>query len=133
VSAEKLLTIAKIAHEGFQSDLGSVLHKPLPQAKKALKRFPSIGDPSAEKNTLVHSLLPSDGTRLEWLACAVPSGVCRRAEELPSDIPFGSGCDTGANRQRLRLAHPGTSVAPAARSRTVQTVKAALHRVSGQR
>src|ERR1700675_3419872 len=49
VSAEKLLAIAKIAHEEFQSDLGSVLRKPLPQAKKALKRFPSIGDPGAEK------------------------------------------------------------------------------------
>src|SRR5450755_2541441 len=49
VSAEKLLTIAKIAHEEFQSDLGSVLRKPLPQAKKALKKFPSIGDPGAEK------------------------------------------------------------------------------------
>jgi endonuclease III len=49
VSAEKLLTIAKIAHEEFHSDLGSVLRKPLPQAKKALKRFPSIGDPGAEK------------------------------------------------------------------------------------
>src|SRR5450755_2598523 len=45
VSAEKLLTIAKIAHEEFQSGLGSVLRQPLPQAKKALKRFPSIGDP----------------------------------------------------------------------------------------
>jgi endonuclease-3 len=49
VSAKKLLTIARIAHEEFQSDLGSVLRKPLPQAKKALKRFPSIGDPGAEK------------------------------------------------------------------------------------
>jgi endonuclease III len=49
VSAEKLLAIARIAHEEFQSDLGSVLRKPLPQAKKALKRFPSIGDPGAEK------------------------------------------------------------------------------------
>ena len=49
VSAEKLLTIAKIAHDEFQSDLALVLRKPLPQAKKALKRFPSIGDPGAEK------------------------------------------------------------------------------------
>ena len=49
VSAEKLLTIAKIAHEEFQSDLGFVLRKPLTQAKKALKRFPGIGDPGAEK------------------------------------------------------------------------------------
>src|SRR5437660_5742331 len=49
VSAEKLLAIAKIAYEEFDSDLRSVLRKPLLQAKKALKRFPSIGDPAAEK------------------------------------------------------------------------------------
>src|SRR6202158_2148540 len=49
VSAEKLLAIAKIAYEEFDSDLRSVLKKRLPQAKKALKRFPSIGDPGAEK------------------------------------------------------------------------------------
>ena len=49
VSAEKLLTIAKIAYEEFDSDLRAALRKPLPQAKKALKRFPSIGDPGAEK------------------------------------------------------------------------------------
>ena len=49
VSAEKLLSIAKIAFEEFDSDLRSVLKKPLPQAKKALKRFPSIGGPGAEK------------------------------------------------------------------------------------
>jgi endonuclease III len=49
LSAEKLLTIAQIAYEEFDSDLRSVLNKPLPQAKKALKRFPSIGDSGAEK------------------------------------------------------------------------------------
>lgn len=58
VSAEKLLTIAKIAHEEFQSDLGSVLRKPLPQAKKALKRFPSIGDPGADKILLLTRSFP---------------------------------------------------------------------------
>ena len=49
MSAEKLLTITKIAYEEFDGDLRSALKKPLPQAKKALKRFPSIGDPGAEK------------------------------------------------------------------------------------
>jgi len=53
VSAEKLLTIAKIAYEEFDSDLRAVLKKPLPQAKKALKRFPGIGDPGAEKILLL--------------------------------------------------------------------------------
>src|ERR1700730_8176049 len=49
ISAEKLVTIAKIAYEEFGSDLRAALKKPLPQAKKVLKRFPSIGDPGAEK------------------------------------------------------------------------------------
>ena len=49
VSAEKLLTIAKIAYEEFDSDLRTTLKKPLPEARRALKRFPSIGDPGAEK------------------------------------------------------------------------------------
>jgi endonuclease III len=58
VSAEKLLSIAKIAFEEFDSDLRSVLKKPLPQAKKALKRFPSIGDPGAEKILLLTRSYP---------------------------------------------------------------------------
>jgi endonuclease III len=69
ISAEKLLTIAKIAHEEFDSDLRAAIKKPLPQAKKALKRFPSIGDPGAEKILLfTHSYpvmaLDSNGLRV---------------------------------------------------------------------
>ena len=58
MSAEKLLSIAKIAFEEFDSDLRAVLKKPLPQAKKALKRFPSIGDPGAEKILLLTRSYP---------------------------------------------------------------------------
>jgi endonuclease III len=58
VSAEKLLAIAKIAYEEFDSDLRSVLKKPLLQAKRALKRFPSIGDPGAEKILLLTRSYP---------------------------------------------------------------------------
>ena len=58
MSAEKLLTIAKIAHEEFDSDMRVALKKPLPQAKKALKKFPSIGDPGAEKILLFTRAYP---------------------------------------------------------------------------
>jgi endonuclease III len=69
ISAEKLLTIAKITYEGFGGDLRPALKKPLQQAKKALKRFPSIGDPGAEKILLfTHSYpvmaLDSNGLRV---------------------------------------------------------------------
>jgi len=49
VRAQRLRQIAELAHWVFKDDLKSVLKKPLPEAKKALKRFPSIGDPGAEK------------------------------------------------------------------------------------
>jgi endonuclease-3 len=70
VSAEKLLAIAKIAYEEFHSDLRSVLRKPLLQAKKALKRFPSIGDPGAEKILLLtrsHPVMALDSNGLRVL------------------------------------------------------------------
>ncbi len=70
VSAEKLLTIAKIAYEEFDSDLWAALKKPLPQAKKALKRFPSIGDPGAEKILLFtrsHLVMALDSNGLRVL------------------------------------------------------------------
>jgi len=70
VSAEKLLSIAKIAYEEFDSDLRPVLKKPLPQAKKALRRFPSIGDPGAEKILLFtrsHPVMALDSNGLRVL------------------------------------------------------------------
>jgi endonuclease III len=47
--AQRLREIAEIAHWVFKDDLKSVLKKPLAEAKKALKKFPSVGDPGAEK------------------------------------------------------------------------------------
>lgn len=47
--AQRLRQIAEMAHWVYKDDLKSVLKKPLVEAKKALKNFPSIGDPGAEK------------------------------------------------------------------------------------
>lgn len=47
--AQRLRQIAEVAHWVFKDDLKSVLKKPLAEAKKALKKFRSIGDPGAEK------------------------------------------------------------------------------------
>jgi len=46
---EKLRRIANIALQEFEGDLQSVLKQPLAKAKHALKKFPGIGDPGAEK------------------------------------------------------------------------------------
>lgn len=49
IRAQRLRQIAELAHWVFKDDLKAVLKKPLAEAKKALKKFPSIGDPGAEK------------------------------------------------------------------------------------
>jgi endonuclease III len=46
---EKLRRIANIALQEFDGDLGSILKLPTPKAKRALKKFPGIGNPGAEK------------------------------------------------------------------------------------
>jgi endonuclease III len=47
--AEKLRKCAQIALEEFDGDLRPLLKLPLSKARKALQRFPGIGEPGAEK------------------------------------------------------------------------------------
>jgi endonuclease III len=57
-SVEKLRRIAEIAEESFGGDLTSVLKKPVAAARKDLRKFPSIGEPAAEKILLFNHKLP---------------------------------------------------------------------------
>ena len=57
-SVEKLRRGAAIALDEFSGDLQPILKLPLAQAKKALKRFPAIGDPGAEKILLFCRAFP---------------------------------------------------------------------------
>ena len=68
--ADKLRACAQIAIEDFSANLGLVLRQPLQQAKKALRRFPGIGEPGADKILLfagVQSSLAPDSNALRVL------------------------------------------------------------------
>jgi endonuclease-3 len=70
VTASKLRRIAEIALEEFGGDLRPVLQPPLREAKKALRKFPSIGEPGAEKILLFagsHPVLALDSNGLRVL------------------------------------------------------------------
>lgn len=56
--AEKLREIASIALEEFGGDLGAVVRRPPKEAAKALRKFPSIGEPGAEKILLFSRQIP---------------------------------------------------------------------------
>ena len=57
-SAEKLRQAADIAGEFFGDDLTPVVKKPAAVAKRDLRKFPSIGEPAAEKILLFNHKLP---------------------------------------------------------------------------
>ena len=56
--------IARIAMSQFAGDLDRILREPYEKAKKALKQFPNIGAPGAEKILMFCGVYP--GLPLEW-------------------------------------------------------------------
>lgn len=68
--ARRLRHIAELAHYIFKDNLEAELKKPLAQARKSLKRFPTIGDPGAEKILLftgTHPVLALESNGLRVL------------------------------------------------------------------
>ncbi len=67
---ERLRNIAQIALQEFEGDLPDALKSPLAKAKKALMKFPSIGEPGAEKILLFsrsHPVLGLDSNGMRVL------------------------------------------------------------------
>jgi endonuclease III len=67
---EKLCRIARIVQDQFAGDLDQILKLPLAQAKRALRKFPGIGEPGAEKILLfcgAHPILALDSNGLRVL------------------------------------------------------------------
>jgi endonuclease III len=91
--------IARITRQQYSGDLDSILKLPYAEAKKALKQFPNIGDPGAEKILLLCGIssglpLESNGlrvlVRLGWARLQRDYGATYRSvqaairPELPS-------------------------------------------------
>jgi endonuclease III len=100
-SAKKLHLAAEVAHYAFKDDVDSVLDKPLKEAKKQLQRFPSIGEPGAEKILLFtrrQKILALDSNGLRALlrygfgeekksyAASYRSAQAATASQLPDSI-----------------------------------------------
>ena len=59
--ARRLKEIAARVQDKYSGDLRAALRKPLPEARKVLKQFPTIGDPGAEKILLFTRIAPVMG------------------------------------------------------------------------
>lgn len=58
LAAFRLKEIAARVVDEFSGDMRAVLRRPLPEAKKALKKFPTVGDSTAEKILLFNKVAP---------------------------------------------------------------------------
>ena len=94
--------IARITLSQYAGDLDSILRRPYVEAKRALRQFPTIGDPGAEKILLfcgVASGLPleSNGlrvlTRLGWGRIQKNYGATYRSVRAALEPPLPSGPD----------------------------------------
>ncbi len=93
--------IARITQTQFAGDLSSILAMPYAKAKKALKQFPTIGDPGAEKLLLlcgVASGLPLESNglrvlvRIGWGRLQTSYSATYRSvqDDLKPDLPAGA-------------------------------------------
>jgi hypothetical protein len=112
--AQRLKEIAHIVLNDFAGDLGNVLQLPYPKAIKELKRFPSIGEPGAEKILLFTQNSRGPGAGVEWTACAVAFGLRAGGQGLFKELPLSARGAAGSNRQRLRISDSRASVAKGA-------------------
>lgn len=83
LSAFRLKEIAARVLEEFSGDMRAVLKRPLPEAKKALKKFPTVGDSTAEKILLFNKIgpvaaIPSNAVHAALLLFGGPPQLDRR-------------------------------------------------------
>jgi len=77
MSAAKLRECARIAVEELGGDLDEIIQGPLGEAKRALRRFPSIGEPGAEKILLFTGRQPLLAPDSNGLRVLVRLGLVR--------------------------------------------------------
>ncbi len=77
--AAKLRDAARIAQEEFAGDLDGALKLPVAKARRALKRFPGVGDPGADKILLLTRTQPVLALDSNGLRALVRLGFCQES------------------------------------------------------
>jgi len=133
VSVEKLLTVAQIAYREFNSDLNAVIKLPTTEAKKALKRFPGIGDPGVEKILPVCGSAPGFGSGIQRIARAVANRLWQGRQELFRQLSVCTEGGVERTAHRLRVANRCPSASATPRKRIVQGDQAEMRIVPSAR
>jgi len=94
-AAAKLRKCAEIAIEHFGGDLGPVVRGNADSAKRALRRFPGIGEPGAEKILLFTGQQPLLAPESNGLRVLVRLGIVREAKTYSATYAAGRDAATG--------------------------------------
>lgn len=114
VSARKMVSAATIAQEMFGGDLSAALHGTAEEGTKALRRFPGIGVPAAEKILLFtrsHPILALDSNglrvlcRLGYTESQRSYAATYRAAQRAGNRQLGSDYDTLIKAYHLLRRH----------------------------
>jgi endonuclease III len=100
--------IARITLDEFSGDLDSILQSPYAKAKRALKQFPAIGDPGAEKILLFcgfASGLPLESNGLRVLVRLGWGRAQKSYEATYRSVRNDLNPDLSTDPDRLKLAH----------------------------
>jgi endonuclease III len=105
--AAKLVDCARIAFDDFGGDLDAVIRQPVDAAKRALRRFPGIGEPGAEKILLFTGRQPFLAPDSNGLRVLVRLGLVREdksyARTYAASRPVAQ--DLGSRPKALQKAH----------------------------
>lgn len=128
--AARLKEIAQIVLNDFAGDLNNALQLPLPQAKKALQKFPSIGAPGAERVLLFTKTYPVLGLESNGLRVLLRLGFGEERKNYSASYAsaqaalkdqIGSDCDFLIHAYQLlrqhgkelcRTANPACEICP---------------------
>jgi endonuclease-3 len=86
--ATKLRAAAEIAWTEFKGDLTAALREPAETAKRALRKFPAIGEPGAEKILLFTRSHPFLAPESNGLRVLVRFGIC--PEDEPQNATYAA-------------------------------------------
>ncbi len=105
--AAKLRTCAEIVLDQFHGDLGAAVTGPPAQAKRALRAFPGIGEPGAEKILLYAGIQPFLAPDSNALRVVTRLGLIKEEPSYARSYAAARAVERqlGAHFDRLRRAH----------------------------
>ncbi len=126
IAARRLKEIAAMVEGEFGGDLRAVLKRPLAEAKKAFKKFPTDRKSDRRQNTFVHKNRAGCRGAIKLRSRSAAARLRNGREELRAGLPRSAGSNSERNSRRHRRSASRVSPDQRTRPKSVQNRAAAL-------